>query len=248
LTSRLQGKVALVTGAARGLGEAIATRFVAEGASVVVADLLDEVGRGTADALGPDAIFVHLDVTRADDWNRGVERCVEAFGPPNVLVNNAGILGSAPIQEVSADAFRKMFEVHMLGPLLGIQAVLEPMSEAGGGSIINVVSTQGLRALPNLATYVATKFGLTGLTQTAALELGSRGIRVNSLHPGAMETPMRAGSAEQSPAQRAYFQGLPLGRPAQAEEIAASAVFLASDDSCYATGSAIVIDGGALAR
>jgi len=237
-----------VTGGARGLGEAIARRFVGEGAKVVIADVLDDAGQKTASSLGENAFFVHLDVTQAQDWSKAVEQCVGAFGPPNVLVNNAGILGSAPIEEVSLEVFRRMFEVHMQGPLLGIQAVLTRMAEAGGGSIINVSSTQGLRAMPNLTTYVSTKFGLTGLTQTAALELGPRGIRVNSLHPGAMETPMRAGSDTRSAARDAYFGGLPLGRPAEADEVAASAVFLASDESGYATGTALVIDGGALAR
>lgn len=248
MTSRLAGKIAIVTGGARGLGEAIARRFVGEGAKVVIADVLDDPGQETASSLGESAIFVHLDVTQPQDWSEAVDHCVGSFGAPNVLVNNAGILGSAPIEEVSLEVFRRMFEVHMQGPLLGIQAVLPRMTEAGGGSIINVVSTQGLRAMPNLTTYVSTKFGLTGLTQTAALELGPRGIRVNSLHPGAMDTPMRASSDGRSAARDAYFGGLPLGRPAQADEVAASAVFLASDESSYATGTALVIDGGALAR
>lgn len=247
MSARLEGKVAIVTGAARGLGAAIARRLVSEGARVLAADILDDEGRRTVASLGQGARYAHLDVRDAAGWKAVVADCSASLGPPNVLVNNAGVLSAGPLESVTLEAFQRAFEVHMQGPLLGIQAVIGPMAAAGGGSIINVSSAQGLQGMKNLTAYASTKFGLTGLTRCAAIELGPRGIRVNSLHPGPIDTPMRSGESSQGSGQSSFFSALPLRRASRPEEIAATVAFLASDDSSYATGGAFVIDGGQLA-
>ncbi len=247
MSLRLEGRVAIVTGAARGLGLAIAERLVAEGARVLAADILDDEGKRAAESLGAGARYAHLDVRRAPEWRVAVELCSSELGAPNVLVNNAGVLCQGPIEEITEEQFRLSFEVHMQGPLLGIQAVIPAMTAAGGGSIINVSSAQGLQGMRNLTPYVATKFGLTGLTRNAAIELGPRGIRVNALHPGPIDTPMRPREKSAKSAPSPFFSVLPLRRASRPEEIAATVAFLASDDSSYATGASFVIDGGQLA-
>ena len=247
MPARLEGKVAIVTGAARGLGLAIAQRLAADGARVLGADLRDEEGRRAFAEIGAGARYAPLDVRSPDEWRAAVDFCAAELGRPNVLVNNAGVLCAGPIEEITSEQFRLSFEVHMLGPLLGIQAVIPAMQAAGGGSIINVSSAQGLQGMRNLTPYVSTKFGLTGLTRNAAIELGPRGIRVNALHPGPIDTAMRGGSSESAAGRGSFFSALPLRRSSQPAEIAAAVAFLASDDASYATGGSFVFDGGQLA-
>ena len=246
---RLDGKVALITGAARGQGEAAARLFVAEGAKVVLGDVLDDAGQAVAASLGDAAIYLHHDVTQEDSWGSFVAAASEKFGRIDVLLNNAGIIHVAAVAEIVLENYMKVVNVNQVGCLLGMKSVIPAMAQAGGGSIINVSSTSGMEGAMGLVAYVSTKFAIRGMTKTAALELGRVGIRVNSLHPGGIDTPMGDGSMEdfKDVDSQGFFESLPLGRIGTPEEIAQLALFLASDESSYCTGSEFIADGGMLA-
>jgi 3alpha(or 20beta)-hydroxysteroid dehydrogenase len=245
---RLNGKVALVTGSARGQGAAVARRFVEEGARVVVADVLDDVGKETAGALGDSAYFRHLDVSDEHEWASAVEEAAATFGRIDVLVNNAGVLHFAAIADQTVEDFQRVFSVNQLGCFLGMRTVAPVMTEHGGGSIVNVSSIEGLAGAPFLIAYNATKFAIRGMTKTAALELGPAGIRVNSVHPGLIDTGMtrEAAGGDSADLERACRK-LPARRAGQPGDITGVMAFLASDESAYCTGSEFVVDGGATA-
>ncbi|MEU3569794.1 glucose 1-dehydrogenase [Kitasatospora sp. NPDC036755] len=238
----LEGKTALVTGAARGQGEAAARLFVRLGARVVLADVLDEAGEKVAAELGENARYVHLDVTDEEQWAAAAETAVSAFGGLDVLVNNAGVFRSQRIEDESKDAFVRTLQVNLVGPFLGIQAVTGPMRRAGGGSIVNVSSVSGLKGVGGSASYGSSKWGLRGLSKTAALELGEFGIRVNSIHPGIIATPMNEGMAP--PVGAGNHPGVALRRVGLPQDVVGLVAFLASDASVYLTGAEIAIDGG----
>lgn len=246
---RLDGKVALVSGAARGMGRAEAQCFAAEGARVVVCDVRDDEGKAVAEAIGTSAIYRHLDVTQEDEWASVVSDATSEFGLLNVLINNAGIAEAAPLHEMTLESYRRVTEVNQTGVFLGMRAVVEPMTEAGGGSIINISSIDGLIGMDHILSYVASKWAVRGMTKTAARELAPRGIRVNSIHPGFIHThlavedeSMLAPTHEILDAHTARLA--PMGRTGKPEEIASLALFLASDESSYSTGSEFVADGG----
>ncbi len=239
--------MALVSGAAQGQGEAEARRFVAEGARVVIGDIARDRGAEVAASLGESARFVDLDVTEPDDWAAAVAVAEEAFGGLDVLVNNAGVLIFGPLQTLTADQMRTSLEVNLMGAFHGMQAVYAPMKAAGGGSIVNISSFGGLTGLPMLGAYVASKFAVRGLTRTAAIDFGRANIRVNSVHPGGVDTPMTRNPDGTSTDDSAYNRTLPIKRHATVDEIASLVLFLASDESSYCTGSEFVIDGGGLA-
>lgn len=239
--SELEGRTAVVTGGARGMGEAEVRRFVDAGACVVIADVLEDEGAALADELGERARFVRLDVTRDDDWAALVAELGD-WPPIRVLVNNAGIHWNADVVDETGVGLARMLEVNVVGALLGTKAVTAPMSAAGGGSVINVCSVLGLLGGRGSSSYAASKWALRGLTKSAAIELGPRGIRVNALHPGYIATPMLAsvdvGGVE------GFYDFLPLGRPGRTEEVAEVVLFLASDASSYLTGGDFAVDGG----
>jgi 3alpha(or 20beta)-hydroxysteroid dehydrogenase len=238
---RVDGKVALISGGARGMGASHARALVAEGARVVAADILDDEGDALAKELGSirtgAAVYVHLDVTQPDQWKAAADVAVREFGALNVLVNNAGILNGNTLQNFPLADWQQIIDVNLTGTFLGMQAAVEPMIAAGGGSIINISSVEGLRGSPGLYGYVASKFGVRGLAKAAALELAPHHIRVNSIHPGLIRTPMTAGVPED-------FLQIPLGRGADPGEVSACVVYLASDESSYSTGGEFVVDGG----
>jgi 3alpha(or 20beta)-hydroxysteroid dehydrogenase len=239
--NRLEGKVALITGAARGQGAAAARRFVAEGARVVLADILDEEGKALADELGAD--YRHLDVSEEDEW-----ASVVAETRFTVLVNNAGVLHFAPLADTALADYERVIRINQIGCFLGMRAVVPGMIAAGGGSIVNTSSIEGLAAAPLLMAYTASKFAIRGMTKVAALELGDKGIRVNSVHPGMIDTrmlPTALGGIEVDLAR--VGRRVPLRRAGAADEIANLLVFLASDESSYCTGAEFVADGGATA-
>ena len=246
---RLAGKVALLTGAAQGQGAAEAWRFAEEGARVVVTDVLADGARDVAAAIGDEAVAVTLDVTEPDDWDAAVRRAVDAFGHIDVLVNNAGI-GIPPraLEEVALADHRRTMAVNLDGVLFGMRAVVPVMRDGSGGSIVNISSIDGIVGVAGMTSYAASKFAVTGLTRSAALELGRFGIRVNSIHPGVIASPM----VEQAPPEvRERLDRLmaqqPIPRMGTPEEVAHLAVFLASDESSYCTGAQFVIDGGHIA-
>jgi 3alpha(or 20beta)-hydroxysteroid dehydrogenase len=245
--TRLDGKVAIITGAAMGQGATEAAAFVAEGARVLIADVADQEGSALADELGDAARYARLDVRRADQWSAAVQVAEDAFGPVSVLVNNAGILRSARLPDVDPTEFRQVLEVNLVGPFLGIQAVVPSMERAGGGSIVNISSTGGLVGMPGLAAYTSSKHGLTGLTKTAAIDLGPRSIRVNSVHPGGILTPMSTFGELEEAAFDPYVAALPIKRMGRPEDVAPLVVFLASDESAYCTAGEYLVDGGSLA-
>jgi 3alpha(or 20beta)-hydroxysteroid dehydrogenase len=239
---RVDGKVALISGGARNIGGASARLLVAEGAKVVIGDLLDEEGTALAEELcrefGQDAArYVHLDVTSDDDWRSAVAFTVAELGRLDVLFNNAGIFNGGQLQRYKQELWQQMLDVNLTGPFLGTRAAADAMIASGGGSIINTSSIEGLRGTPWAHGYVASKWGLTGLTKSTALELAPHGIRVNSLHPGRISTPA-------TDAMPADLIPIPLGRPGLPEEVAAFVLFLASDESSFATGAEFVVDGG----
>jgi 3alpha(or 20beta)-hydroxysteroid dehydrogenase len=238
---RLDGKVAIITGGARGQGAAEGRLFAAEGAHVVLADVLDDDGRAVADEIGDAARYVHLDVTDETQWQAAVEAAEAAFGPVTVLVNNAGILHFQTLDKTTLEDFDRVLRVNVHGVFLGMKAVTPSMIRAGGGSIVNISSTAGLQGLPHLGAYVASKWAVRGLTKTAAIDLGTRGIRVNSVHPGGIDTPMIAGSSGDAP----FYKRLPVPRMGSADEAARAVLFLASDEASYISGAELAVDGGA---
>lgn len=239
--NRVDGKVALISGGARGMGAAHARALVAEGAKVVIGDVLDDAGNKLADELGSTdgqgVRFVHLDVTQPDQWRAAVQTAVGAFGKLNVLVNNAGIVNGNTLKDFPLADWQRIIDVNLTGTFLGMQAAVAPMMDAGGGSIINIGSIEGLRGSPGLYGYVASKFGVRGLTKAAALELAEHNIRVNTVLPGLVRTRMTIGIPDD-------FLQIPLGRGAKSGEVAACVVYLASDESSYSTGADFVVDGG----
>ncbi len=245
---RLDGKVALITGGARGMGKSHVRHFVAEGARVVFGDVLDEQGEAVAAKLGDDARYVHHDVTSEADWAAAVAAALDAFGRLDVCVNNAGVLAFAPISEMPLAEFRRILEINAVGCWLGMKSVIEPMQAAGGGSIVNISSIEGLTGAADCSAYAASKFAVRGMTKAAAQELGRFGIRVNSVHPGGILTRMVLDTADSMDPERGerYFKALPLGRFGHSVEVSRLVAFLASDESSYSTGSEFVIDGGIL--
>lgn len=234
---RVDGKVGLISGGARGMGASHARLLVSEGAKVVVGDILDEEGKALADELGAAARYVHLDVTQPEEWAAAVATAVSDFGKLNVLVNNAGIVALGQLKKFDLAKWQKVIDVNLTGTFLGMQASIDAMIAAGGGSIINVSSIEGLRGAPMLHPYVASKWAVRGLSKSAALELAPHNIRVNSIHPGFIRTPMTKHLPED-------LVTIPLGRPAESIEVSTFVLFLASDESGYSTGSEFVIDGG----
>lgn len=242
---RLSGKVAIITGGSQGMGEATVRQFVKAGAKVLIADILDEKGRALAEELGDHVIYQHMDVSSKADWDAAVERAEECFGKLNVLVNNAGILHVASLVDTTEDDFMRVVRINQLGPMLGMQAVVEPMKRAGCGSIVNISSFEGFQAKNGLTAYVSTKWALRGMTKSAAIELGRYNIRVNSVHPGGVHTPMSgATSAEPDDQVNALYAKHPIPRVGLPDEIAAISLFLATDEATYTTGSEILADGG----
>jgi len=248
---RLQGKVALISGAANGMGEAEARLFAREGARVVVADLLEAEGRQVvADitAAGGEARFVRLDVTSEEDWQEVVGTTVAVFGHVNILVNNAGISGSFDPDIMSTAAWDRLMAVNAKGVFLGMKCAIPAMQKAGGGAIVNISSISGFAGQDYIhMAYNASKGAVRIMTKSAAVQYAKDGIRVNSVHPGIMP-PMRTSRGTADPARRAQMIAqVPLGREGQREEVAYAVLFLASDEASYITGTELVVDGGYLA-
>src|SRR6476661_3149250 len=235
---RIDGKVVLISGGARGMGAAHAQALVSEGARVVIGDVLDDAGQNVAETLGEAGCFVHLDVTEPDQWERAVSSCLTRFGRVDALVNNAGIVKLGSLRGASLTDWQHVLDVNLTGAFLGMRSVVEPMIAGVGGSIVNISSVEGLAGSVHLHAYVAAKFGLRGITKSAAVELASHNIRVNSIHPGLVHTPMSQGVTED------FMTPIPMRRGASPTEISTFVVFLVSDESSYATGSEFVVDGG----
>lgn len=239
---KLDGRVALITGAARGQGAAAARTFVAEGARVVLADLLDDEGKQLADELGDAAHYLHLDVREEHAWTAAVEQTLATFGKLDALVNNAGIVDVGLVQDMPADRFMKVVETNQLGVFLGMQAVVPALRAAGGGTIVNISSVDGLMGLKYCSAYCASKYAVLGMTKVAAMELGPDGIRVNAVCPGVIRTEMTKDLHEMQVGW--LHRTLPLRRFGEADETSSVALFLTADDSSYVTGTEIVVDGG----
>lgn len=245
--NRLQGKVAIITGGAGGLGAQHARQFVAEGASVLITDIHESEGKALAEELGARARFTRQDVSSKEDWKRVVQEAEEAFGKVDVLVNNAGIVLYKTFEEMTLEEYQQVIAVNQNSVFLGIKYVTPAMRRAGGGSIINTSSIAGLRGSPLSAAYASSKFAVRGLSQSAALELTADNIRVNSVHPGAIETPMLVQEDTKASVDE-FAKTIPMKRIGRPEEISNMVVFLASDESSYCTGAEFVVDGGATAK
>ena len=243
---RVKGKIAIVTGGARGLGEAMVRLLVAEGARVVIADILDAEGAALAAELGEAAIFQRHDVTSDASWQAVITGAEAAFGPVSVLVNNAGISSVKAISEYTEKDFRHVIDVNQISVFLALRAILPSMKRAGGGSIVNLSSVSGLIGKPHTLAYTASKFAVRGMTKVAALEYGEYNIRVNSVHPGPCRTGMVVASpdGELQPIVQQLLETIPARRLCEPQEIAQMVLALASDEMRYATGAEFVIDGG----
>jgi 3alpha(or 20beta)-hydroxysteroid dehydrogenase len=246
MAGRLEGKVALITGAARGMGAAEARLFVAEGSRVVIADVLVNEGKALARELGAAACFVELDVTDETAWEQTVDQATATFGGLDVLVNNAGVASLSPLVATTVEDYMRVVGVNQLGVFLGMRAVTPAMNRAGRGSIVNISSIDGLAGTPMAVAYVASKFAVRGMTKVAALELAGANIRVNSIHPGGVRTAM-IDLVPGLDLGALVEPSIPMKRLGRPEEIAQLALFLASDESSYCTGSEFVADGGVTA-
>jgi 3alpha(or 20beta)-hydroxysteroid dehydrogenase len=242
---RLDGKVAIITGGARGQGAIEARLFAAEGARVVIGDVLDEEGGLVAKSIGSDASYRHHDVREEGQWADLVGHAVDTFGHLDILVNNAGIFRIQPLATTSAAAYMEIININQLGTFLGMQAAAPAMATSGGGSIVNISSIAGLRGSAGTMAYTASKFAVRGMTKVAALELAPLGIRVNSVHPGIIDTPMLLDLMITNEEERTAFGArIPVGRVAHAEQVAKMVLYLASDESDHSTGSEFIVDGG----
>lgn len=248
---RLDGKVAIVTGGARGQGESEVRRFVAEGAQVVFGDVLDDLGEAVADELGADAHYLHHDVADEARWRDVVAEAERRYGKVDVLVNNAGILHFGTVTHgTTLDEYMRLININQVGVFLGMRTAIPAMLRNRGGSIVNISSTNGFSGYGGTIAYTASKFAVRGMTKTAALEYGKANIRINSIHPGGVLTPMTVGAdlGELSEADsESMYDSFALGRGGQPEEIANLALFLASDEASYCTGAEFLADGGMLA-
>ena len=249
--ARLEGKVALISGGARGQGAVEARMFAEEGASVVIGDILDDQGKQTEaelQELGYNVTYVHLDVTSESDWASAVQSTIDTYGKLDILLNNAGILIRKNIEETTEADWDRIFSINAKGVFLGTKAAIPAMRDAGGGSIINISSTAGLVGSPNgSASYTATKGAVRLFTKSTAIQHAAEGIRCNSIHPGPIETDMIADTLNDPANMALRMQRLPLGRVGKPSEIAYGAIYLASDESSFVTGSELVIDGGTTA-
>jgi 3alpha(or 20beta)-hydroxysteroid dehydrogenase len=240
---RLDGKIVVITGAARGIGAATARLFAKEGACVVVADILPG-GEQIATEIGETAIAARLDVASEEQWQRVRAETRARFGPATVLVNNAGIGFFTPLVECSLEDYQRVLNINLVGTFLGIKTFAPEMIGAGGGSIINISSTEGLQGSSGMAAYASSKWGVRGLTKVAAMELSAHGVRVNSVHPGVTNTPMANPRRLAPEAVRDACSAIPVGRNAEPDEIARVNLFLASDESSYMCGAELAVDGG----
>lgn len=239
----LEGKVAIITGAAQGMGEQHARRFIKEGAKVVLTDINDKLGQEVAASLGPNALYQHLDVSKAAEWQSVIKTTEEKFGYITVLVNNAGYGVFKTLDELTEDDFHKTFAIDEMGVVLGMKYVSQSMKKAGTGSIINISSVDGLVGCATAVAYCSSKHAVTGMTKAAACEYGPFGIRVNSVHPGVIKTPM-ADQPDVVEYIKKLEQDIPLRRRAEPSEVSGVVTFLASDDASYCTGMQLVVDGG----
>jgi len=240
MRNSIDGHVVHVTGAARGMGADYCRELVAVGAKVLGSDVLDEEGQALSTELGDAMVYTHLDVTDEQQWRDATEVAESRFGPIKHLVNNAGIVSFGSIESMEPDVFRRTIEINLTGCWLGMHVTVPSIRRAGGGSIVNISSTAGLQGYGNLGAYVASKWGLRGLTKTAALELGREGIRVNLIHPGPIRTPMTAGLNTDE-----ITAGQPIPRIGECEEVTSMLLFLLAD-ATYSTGHEFVIDGGTI--
>ena len=245
---RLENKVALISGGARGMGAAEARLFSGEGAKVVIGDVLDEDGRQTEAAInevGGECLFLHLDVTDESSWERAVAEAVSRFGKLDILVNNAGVSGGRGIlEDTTVEAWDRVMDINSKGVFLGTKAAIPEMRKAGGGSIINISSVYGLVGSAGSSAYHASKGAVRLLTKSTAIQYASEGIRANSVHPGIIETAMTEATLSDPERSQWWMTGTPLGRRGQPEDVAYGVLFLASDESSFMTGSELVIDGG----
>lgn len=244
---RLEGKIALITGGARGMGASHAKIFIEHGAKVIITDILEKEGYAMAESLGEHALFIPHDVTQLNQWNNVVAKAEAKFGPINVLINNAGIAVQNTIDQMSEEDFDRVYLINQKSIFLGVKAVLSSMKRAKGGSIINISSISGIVGQPAGVAYNGTKFAVRGMTKALALELGHENIRVNSVHPGVIDTPMTQ-TPEIQEAIKPMINSLALKRSATPDEISMLCVYLASDESSYSTGSEFVADGGFIAQ
>lgn len=244
---RLDGKVVIVTGGASGMGATHAKKFVDEGAKVVITDVNEKSGQALAEQLGDNIRFIKHDVTNSEQWDQVIAETEEVFGPVNALVNNAGVGILKPIESMTEDVYRKVIDINQVSVFLGMQAVLPSMRKAGGGSIVNISSLSGLIGNLGGIAYNASKFAVRGMTKVAALEFAQDNIRVNSIHPGVIETPMIAEEGNTALIEE-ISKTIPLKRVAKPEEVSNLALFLVSDESSYSTGSEFVIDAGLSAQ
>ena len=240
---RLKGKVAVITGGAGGMGSKHAEIFIREGAKVVIADLGSSNGKKLVEDLGDQALFVELDVTSEASWESLVKETEDKFGPISVLINNAGIANGTPLESTSVEDFKRMLNINLTGTFIGIKKVVPSMKKADKGSIINISSGLGLIGAKGNTAYIASKFGMTGLTKAVAADVAEYGIRVNSVHPGAIKTGMLELESNRELMEQTKAS-VPLKRIAEPEEISNLVLFLASDESSYSTASSFIADGG----
>jgi len=243
--ARLQDKVAIITGAAQGMGAAHAKKFIDEGAKVVITDLNEEKGQALAKELGDNAVFIKQNVTSTEDWEKVVAETEKVFGQVDILVNNAGITMAKSILKMTEEEYRRIVDINQVSVFLGMKTVVPAMQKAGGGSIVNISSMNGI--VGGAIGYTDTKFAVRGMTKAAALECANYGIRVNSVHPGVIATPMVV-QKDTKAAVEAFSKTIPMKRLAESQEVSNMVLFLASDDASYSTGSEFIIDGGLTAQ
>jgi 3alpha(or 20beta)-hydroxysteroid dehydrogenase len=244
LMGRLDGKVALITGAARSMGAATARLFAAQGAKIVVADVLEEEGRALQADIGASALFQRLDVSDEKNWHRVRDAVSKEFGTVDILINNAGILKFGALLDFDVADFERVLKVNLIGCFLGMKTIVPAMIAKGAGAIVNISSIDGMKGANCIGAYAASKWGVRGLTKVAALEFGHLGVRVNSVHPGGIDTPMGNPRGLGANEVNKDYTNVPLQRIGRTDEVARASLFLASDEASYVNGAELAVDGG----